>query len=415
MCGIIGYKGGRNANEVVLKGLQELEYRGYDSWGIASHANNTNLQLIKEVGKVGTVTLVDLNLKEAHEAIGHTRWSTHGRVTKVNAHPHSSQKGDFMLVQNGIVENFQELKQELQQKGYPFNSQTDSEVIVRLIEEQQITTSSLPEAVGKAFLLLKGRNAIAVLQAHTGTIIAVRHGSPLLLGMGEEEYFLASDANPLLEYTSQILFLQDLEMVVLQEKPSITHLGTGQQIQRSPETISWTREQAKKCAYPHFMLKEILEQGHTIKAALAQDPALIHAIVSAINEAFGVYIVGCGTAGKVSLAGTYAFSAIAKKHVNFAFGSEFANYHHFLKEKSLLLAVSQSGETADTLEAIDTLRQKGGTVISLVNVMGSTMVRQSDYSLLLHAGPEIAVCSTKATTAQLALLLLLAYTTAQRY
>ncbi len=413
MCGIIGYKGKKNGCAVVLEGLKDLEYRGYDSWGIA--ALNGNINIVKDVGKVSNVNLEDLNLPSSNLAIAHTRWSTHGSVTKTNAHPHFSQNENFALVQNGIVENYQELRGKLKTKGYSFHTETDTEVIVRLIEENLKQTHNLKEAITKSFNELKGRNAIVVINKENKTIYAARNGSPLMLGIGDNDFILASDPSPLLKHTKQIIFLDDHELVTLGDNYQIHNLTTNQQIQKEVQTLTWDVEQAQKGNYEHFMLKEIIEQKHTLAQAIIQDPELIKNIAKEINLAFGVYAVGCGTAGKVCLAGTYAFSEIAKKHINFAFGSEFPNFHHFIQSRSLLLVVSQSGETADTLEAMQTVQEKNGKVVSLVNVMGSTIMRKSDYSLLINAGPEIAVASTKATTSQLALTILLAYACAGRY
>ncbi|MBR9683502.1 glutamine--fructose-6-phosphate transaminase (isomerizing) [Candidatus Woesearchaeota archaeon] len=413
MCGIVGYKGKKNGCEVVLKGLKDLEYRGYDSWGIA--ALNGDIRIVKDVGKISEISLDNLGLEHSELAIGHTRWATHGGVNKINAHPHFAQGETFALVQNGIVENFQELRGELKAKGHQFTTETDTEVIVKLIEEEQKSNNDLKAATISAFNKLKGRNAIVLIDKETQRIIAIKDGSPLMLGIGENEYILASDISPLLSHTKQVIFLDDKEAVVVNDTYQIFDIVSGEEKEKKVQTIDWDVEQAKKGEYPHFMLKEILEQKHTIKQALVQDPELIQNIAKEINNAFGVYAVGCGTAGKVCLAGTYAFSQIAGKHVNFAFGSEFPNFHHFITSKSLLMAVSQSGETADTLEAIETVKDKHGKVISLVNVMGSSVMRQSEYSLLLNNGPEIAVASTKATTSQLALMILLAYASAGRY
>jgi glutamine---fructose-6-phosphate transaminase (isomerizing) len=413
MCGIIGYKGKRNGCEIVLNGLKDLEYRGYDSWGIA--ALNGKISIVKDIGKISGVSLNDLNLNESTLAIGHTRWGTHGSITKTNAHPHFAQGESFALVQNGIVENFQELRGELKAKGHSFNTETDTEVIVRLIEEECNYYPNLKEAARVAFQKLKGRNAFVLIEKENKRIIAARNGSPLMLGIGENEFILASDPSPLLKHTKQVIFLDDNEMLEITDNYQIFNITNGQEINKEVQTLNWDVQQAQKGEYPHFMLKEILEQKHTIKQALVQDPELIESLAKEINLAFGVYAVGCGTAGKVCLAGTYAFSDIAKKHINFTFGSEFPNYHHFIQSRSLLLVVSQSGETADTLEAMKTVQDKNGKVVSLVNVMGSTIMRKSDYSLLINAGPEIAVASTKATTSQLTLMILLAYACAGRY
>ncbi len=413
MCGIVGYKGKRNGVEIVLNGLKDLEYRGYDSWGIA--ALNGTISIVKDTGKISDISLEDLNLNKSNLTIGHTRWATHGGVDQNNAHPHFSQNENFALVQNGIVENYQEIRGKLKSIGYRFETETDTEVIVKLIEEESKTNPDFVEAVSKAFAQLNGRNAIVVIEKNTKKIIAAKYGSPLMLGIGEDEFILASDPSPLLKHTKKIIFCDDHEMVVLDDYYKFYNLEEHREIKKEVQTINWNIEQAQKGAYPHFMLKEIMEQKNTIKQALVQDPELIKNIAREINNAFGVYAVGCGTAGKVCLAGTYAFSELAQKHINFAFGSEFPSYRNFVMGRSLLLAVSQSGETADTLEAIKVVNDKHGKVVSLVNVMGSTIMRQSEYSLLLNNGPEIAVASTKATTSQLALIILLAYASAGRY
>lgn len=412
MCGIIGYKGKRDGRQVVLEGLKDLEYRGYDSWGIA--VLNDGISIVKDTGKISDVSLESLGLESSNLAIGHTRWATHGGVNQVNAHPHFAQSEEFALVQNGIVENFQELRGELKAKGYVFQTETDTEVIVKLIEEETKERKDLTEAARVAFKRLKGRNAIVVVEKKSQKIIALKDGSPLMLGLGEDEFILASDPSPLLKYTKQVIFLDDKEVVVIDDNYQVLDFDN-RKIEKEVQMIDWDVEQAQKGDYPYFMLKEIMEQQHTVKQALVQDPERIKNIAQEINNAFGVYVVGCGTAGKVCLAGTYAFSQIAGKHVNFAFGSEFPNFHHFITGKSLLIVVSQSGETADTLEAIDVVNNKNGKIVSLVNVMGSTVMRQSKYSLLLNNGPEIAVASTKATTSQLALMILLAYAAAGRY
>jgi len=416
VCGIVGYKGSRNAVEVVFKGIKDLEYRGYDSWGIASLSNLDNeIEVVKEVGKIGSVLLENIMLKPSKVAIAHTRWATTGEASKVNAHPHISQSKSFALVHNGIVENFQELRKELETKGYKFYSQTDTEVIVKLVEEELKNHSDLKDAVRSAFQKLKGRNAFVLVEKESKRLIAVCRGSPLMIGLGQDEFFLASDPSPLLNYTKRVIFLDDDELTVIGNDFRIFDVKTGVELKKQVGILNWNPEQAKKGKYPHFMLKEILEQRHTIKQALVQDPELIQKIAKEINNAFGVYAVGCGTAGKVCLAGTYAFAKIAKKHINFAFGSEFPYFSPFIVDRSLLIAVSQSGETADTLEAMKTVSDRNGKIVSLVNVMGCSVMRKSEFSLLLNNGPEIAVASTKATTSQLALMILLAYACAGRF
>lgn len=412
MCGIIGYKGNKDAANIVIEGLKRLEYRGYDSFGIATISEG-KLLVHKQVGKVGDFSADQLQFGKTNAAIGHTRWATHGSVTQQNAHPHTSSDGRFAVVHNGILENFQQLRNELCEK-YTFTTETDTEVIVRLIEEE-LKTKDIVGAVRSAFKKSEGRNAIVLLDSKTGNIIAARRGSPLIIGIGDDEYFVASDASAFIGTTHSALFLEDNECALVNDSLQVFDIETGWTKTKQIEQINWNEEQAKKGEYTHFMLKEICEQKFTIRQAIMQWEDKINEIAKDITNAFGTYAVGCGTAGKVCLAGTYFFSEIAKKHINFAFGSEFPSYHNFLKNASLLIAVSQSGETADTLEAIKTMKQRGGKVISIVNVNGSSIARASDKFLLVNCGPEMAVCSTKATTGQLAIMLLLAYACAGKY
>lgn len=413
MCGIIGYRGHGDACLLVIEGLKRLEYRGYDSFGIAALVDN-KLAVYKDIGRVGDFMVKNLPFSGAHTALGHTRWATHGGISKTNAHPHLSSDGTFALVHNGIVENYQELKQKLISQGHTFFTETDTEVIVRFIEQEH-KTQPLIDAICAAFIRSSGRNAIVVIDGMTNQLIAARRGSPLIIGIKNKDYFISSDTTAFVATTTNAIFLDDNDCVVIDDAISVMDILTRQQKTKIIEQLPWNEEQAKKGNYPHFLLKEILEQKYTIKQALMQHDDKIKEIANDINNAFGTYAVGCGTAGKVCLAATYFFSAIAQKHINFAFGSEFPSYHHFLKDKSLLIAISQSGETADTIEAVKTMKQRGGKVISIVNVAGSTLARTSDKFLLANCGPEIAVCSTKATTAQLAIMLLLAHACARKY
>lgn len=414
MCGIIAYKGGKDGVSIVLDGLRRLEYRGYDSWGIA--VADEQIRTMKKVGRIGEVTrdsLADLG-DGRRTAIGHSRWATTGAVTDYNAHPHSSNDGRLAIVHNGIVENFNELKSELLSKGYTFASETDSEVIANLIQEYR-RAHPLPEAVRAAFLRLHGRNAVVVLDRETQDLIGVRAGSPLIVGLGEREYFLASDVPAFLEHTRQVNYLDDQQMVVISEgaygRQSVSYFDarSGQPIIRRLVTIEWSAEQAEKGDYPHFMIKEIMEQKDTLRRAVEQDVNEIQETADMIKKARGTFLVGCGTSGKVCHVGEYFFNAIAHRHTNFVCGSEFNNFTTFLNENSLLLTASQSGETADVLEAMEEGKKKGVKIVSLVNVRGSTIMRQSDKTILINAGPEQAVASTKATTAQLSIMALLAY------
>lgn len=416
MCGIIAYhslKKRKDAKEVVLEGLKKLEYRGYDSWGMATPG--IAIQIHKQVGEVGSVKLSDLAMLSPSEeiAIGHTRWATNGGVTRFNAHPHLSNDGRFALVHNGIVENAHELKSELLEIGYRFASETDSEVIVNLIQELA-KNHVASEAIRLAFLKLEGRNAIVVMDNQDKKLIAARFGSPLVVGIGEGEYFIASDIPAFLSHTRMINYLDDHQMVIVSDGLAYFDVKTGAPVERRTLQIDWDAEQAEKGEYEHFMIKEIMEQKDTIRRAIEQDMEEIIDVAQMIRKARGTFMVGCGTAGKVCHIGEYFFNAIAKRHTNFVCGSEFSNYTSFLTDQTLMMVVSQSGETADVLEAIERAKEKSVKVFSMVNVRGSSIMRASDKSLLINAGPEQAVASTKATTAQLSLMALLAYATVDK-
>ncbi len=407
MCGIIAYRGSEPAAPLLLEGLKRLEYRGYDSAGMAVF--DGTLHTRKGVGKVIAVERQE-HFSELKGTLGiaHTRWATSGGVTKENAHPHVAD--GLAIVHNGIVENSQELKRTL---PGPFLSETDTEVILKLITRERKTASGLLPALRSVFRSLRGRNAFVLLDGNR--LVAARRGSPLVIGIAPHGTFLASDVSPLLEHTREVLFVDDNEFVIVDDSLTVYDADTLRPVQKRPTRITWSVEQAQKGAYDHFMLKEIMEQKHTIKDALTQDDHEIMRIADMITNAYGTYIVGCGSAGKVGLAATYIFSSIAKHHLNFALGSEFPCLHDFLTESSLLLAISQSGETADTLDAIEVMQRKRGRIISVVNVLGSTIDRISHETVPVQAGPEIAVCSTKATTGQLAVMYLLAHACAGKY
>jgi glucosamine--fructose-6-phosphate aminotransferase (isomerizing) len=410
MCGIIGYVGNREAAPILLESLKKLEYRGYDSFGFATSCNGT-IQISKNIGKISENETPEILAGDM--GFGHTRWATHGGVTVENAHPHTDCSKQVVVVHNGIVENYQTLKKELLERGHTFCSQTDTETIAHLIEEhiQEGFEAAMKKAIGR----IEGRYALVAMEKGSDYMIAVRRGSPLILGVGKGENFVASDIPAFLDHTRNVMYLDDHQMAVIR-KDSIRFFSIldGKEIRKRIVTINWDAEQAKKGDYPHFMIKEIMEQKETIMRAINQDEREIRKIAEEINKAFGTFFIGCGTAGKVCLAGEYIFSKVAKKHVNFCFGSEFPNYHHFLKPNTLMITISQSGETADVLEAVEVAKKEGVKVISLVNVMGSTLDRVSDHTFLINAGPEKAVASTKATTAQLALVTLLAYASAGR-
>jgi len=409
MCGIFGYVGARSdAGRVVVEGLKHLEYRGYDSWGVACKTDG-GIVIRKDVGKISAVKPAEFS-KPSSLSMAHTRWATHGGVTQVNAHPHVSCDGKIVIVLNGIIENYEELREELRAKGHTFVSTTDTEVIPHLIEEEMKGEQDFPAAVRRACLRFEGRYGIVAMHEELSLLVAARTGSPLIIGVGEDGYFIASDTPAFLEHTQTVQYLDDGEMAVTDGRSILfSDLKTGEERSKREIQITWSAEQAHKGEYEHFMLKEIMEQKGSIARAVNQDIEQIETLARAIGEAQGTFLVGCGTAAKACMAAEYFFSVIAGHHVNFAPASEFKLYHRFLKPQSLLIAVSQSGETADTLEAMKIAKSKGARVLAIVNAEGSTIAREADFTLHINAGPERAVASTKALTGQMAVLLLIAY------
>lgn len=427
MCGIFGYQGHNpHAAALVVEGLKKLEYRGYDSWGVAFKTKE-GIKTIKEVGKISEFDTEVLKkdastasigeTDQTHIAVAHTRWATHGGVTQRNAHPHSSADGKITVVHNGIFENYLEIKEELAHQGFRFISDTDSEVVPHLIDKLMREGLDFEQATKKAIDKLEGRYAILVIHNDEDKLIAARRGSPLIVGVNEDkkEYFIASDIPAFLQYTKKVMYLDDNQMVVVDKNGcNFYELANGKKIEKRIIEIDWEIEDATKGDYPHFMIKEISEQKVTLDKAINQNEEVIMKVADAIKNAYGTFLVGCGTAGKVCMVAEYLFASIAKRHVNVCFGSEFRYFKDFLREGSLLICVSQSGETADTIEAIEVAKSKGAKVISIVNVESSTMARISDIVVPIKAGPEKAVASTKATTSQLAILTMIAYATADK-
>src|SRR3989344_770581 len=409
MCGIFGYVGKRvDAGRIVVRGIKNLEYRGYDSWGVARIIDGT-ITVEKNTGKIGAVnpeSFADV----CSMAIAHTRWATHGGVTVANAHPHLSCDGSIAVVHNGIIENYQELRDDLLSKGHTFVSETDTEVIAHLLEDELKTAKSFAEAVRSACLQLNGWYAFLAMNIGTNELVAARFGSPLIVGIGDGETFIASDIPAFMDHTRTVNYLDNGEMVATNGRDVLfTSIETGKEVKKRNVEITWNTEQAQKGEYAHFMLKEIMDQKETIRRAVNQDEEQIMTIARAIQDAQGTFLSGCGTAGKVCMAAEYFFSVVAKKHVNYAPSSEFPLYHHFLLPESLLIVVSQSGETVDVLDAMQSAKKKGAKVLAIVNVEGSSIHRAADYTLHINAGPERAVASTKAATGQMAVLLLIAY------
>ncbi|MEM5879341.1 MAG: glutamine--fructose-6-phosphate transaminase (isomerizing) [Candidatus Aenigmatarchaeota archaeon] len=415
MCGIIGYFGKKEAAPILFKGLKMLEYRGYDSAGMAV-LGSSGIRIKKGVGKIDEV-FSNFNFEDFLGSIGiaHTRWATHGKVTIENAHPHLSNNKKIAVVHNGIIENYQELKKFLEINGFTFYSETDTEVIPNLIEYEMRKNKNFEEACKDAFKVLEGNYAIIAIYEDENKIIAARSGSPLVIGVGNNEYFVASDIPSFLEFTPNVIYLYDKDFVVIDEKLKFFNLVEGKEVRREVKSVEWKLEEVRKGNFEHYMLKEISEQVETIQRAINQDEKILREVAKKIKEADEVFLIGCGTSYHACLTGSYLFSKIAKLHTNPVLASEFSNYEDFLTEKTLVVAISQSGETADVLEAVKTAKKKGSKVISIVNVIDSSLHRDSDQALLMNAGPEICVLSTKTYTSQLAILTLLAYALTEKY
>ncbi|MHA1441350.1 MAG: glutamine--fructose-6-phosphate transaminase (isomerizing) [Candidatus Heimdallarchaeota archaeon] len=387
MCGIIGYIGKSNAAPILYSSLKKLEYRGYDSCGMA---------FLALTGNVG---------------IAHTRWATHGKVTDENAHPFMSCNGEYALVHNGILENYLELKEELISKGHNFTSTTDTEVLVHLFEEKmkQLKNGDMIEAITQVSQEAKGAFTFLLLNQKTKAIYAFRKDSPLIIGLGEDGFYASSDITSFLEHTNKAIILENFQLAVLNETCTVIDLAKGNEIETEITTIEWTAEQATKTGFPHYMLKEISEESEISKHSLDQDPAKLNAMKKLLSSAKKVFFLGSGTSYRACLLASIYFAKLAKKHYAPILGSEFKTYQNLVDEDTVIFAISQSGETADVLEGIKIAKEKGAKIASLVNVMGSTIMRESDQYLTLNAGPEIAVASTKAFTSQVLILVLLAY------
>ena len=408
MCGIFAVVNDKTgmAAQTVLDGLKKLEYRGYDSWGIVVKDKSSNkLQVEKHVGKIGEATT---SLPSGRIAIGHTRWATHGGVTDENAHPHLDCTERIAVIHNGIVENYLEFKESLLKKNHKFLSETDTEVVAHLVEDE-LKNHSLKDAVLKVFNGLIGSNAIGVIDYATETIVAVRNGSPLVIGIDDTngQYFLGSDVPAFLKYTNKVYFLEDNDAVVI-DKNSVRlyEIKTGAEKELKLQNLDWQLEDAEKGGYPHFLLKEIMEQKDTIARAAAINENELAKVADFIKQGYKPVFIGCGTASYCALASKYFFAS-AGIESEFYGGYEFSPFSKFIDEKTVVLAISQSGETADTLIAVRAAKGNGAKIVAVVNARGSTLERLADIVLPVGAGPEIAVVSTKAFTSQLATMYLL--------
>ncbi|NTS43334.1 glutamine--fructose-6-phosphate transaminase (isomerizing) [Flavisolibacter sp. BT320] len=418
MCGIVAYIGPREAYPVILKGLKRLEYRGYDSSGVA--LLNSGLKVYKKKGRVADLeeNIVGKDL-HAHIGIGHTRWATHGEPNDSNAHPHLSNSGRLAMIHNGIIENYALLKQELLNKGYKFHSDTDTEVLLNFIEDIQVNNNCpLEEAVRIALKRVVGAYVIVLIDKETpDTLIAARKGSPLVIGIGKNEHFLASDASPIVEYTKEVVYVNDYEVAIIKpDELILKNLGNERQ---TPYITKLDMELAaiEKGGYDHFMLKEIFEQPQTIYDCLrgrldAEKGTItmsgIEKYAEQIISANRIVMVACGTSWHAGLVAEYIFEELCRINVEVEYASEFRYRNPVINKGDVIIAISQSGETADTLVAIENAKNQGAIILGVVNVVGSSIARASHAGAYTHAGPEIGVASTKAFTAQLAVLTMIA-------
>jgi len=425
MCGIVAYIGHREAYPVIIKGLKRLEYRGYDSAGVA--LLNGGLKVYKKKGKVEELEKLLANVQDLHShiGIGHTRWATHGEPSDNNAHPHVSGDGKMAIIHNGIIENYATLRQELKNKGHVFQSDTDTEVLIHFIEEiKKQENCSLEEAVRLALNKVIGAFAIVVLsQEDERKLIVARRSSPMVIGVGDGEYFVASDAAPIIEYTNKVIFLNDDEYAVITDHS--LDIRTLQDVPTTPyiEQLDIELEAIEKGGYPHFMLKEIFEQPRSIYDSMrgrldaSTGRLTLGGLIEYQNRlanADRIIMVACGTSWHAGLVAEYIFEELARIPVEVEYASEFRYRNPIIRENDIVIAISQSGETADTIAAVQIAKAKGALILGVCNVVGSTIARMTHAGAYTHAGPEIGVASTKAFTAQLTVLTMMALFTAHK-
>ncbi len=419
MCGIVGYTGSKQAYPIILKGLKRLEYRGYDSSGVAL-LHDGKLDVYKKKGKVAELedSLVGVNL-HAHIGIGHTRWATHGEPSDRNSHPHSSASGRLAMIHNGIIENYAQLKKELLSKGYSFTSDTDTEVLLNFIEDIQINNeSTLEEAVRIALKRITGAYCILLLDSHDPeTIIAARKGSPLVIGIGKGEHFLASDASPIIEYTKEVVYVNDYELAIVRPDELILKNLGNEKVTPFITKLDMELAAIEKGGYDHFMLKEIYEQPSTIqdclRGRLQPDAGTITMAgidnnIEQIKVADRIMIVACGTSWHAGLVAEYIIEELCRIPVEVEYASEFRYRNPIVNKGDIIIAISQSGETADTLVALEKAKENGAFIFGVVNAVGSSIARISHAGAYTHAGHEIGVASTKAFTGQLVVLTMMA-------
>ncbi|AZI68737.1 glutamine--fructose-6-phosphate transaminase (isomerizing) [Cloacibacterium normanense] len=422
MCGIVGYTGFQDAYDIVINGLRRLEYRGYDSAGIVLEDKNNNFEVKKTKGKVSDLVDISENLKgTSHIGMGHTRWATHGVPSDRNSHPHVSNDGKIALVHNGIIENYDTIKTMLIGKGFTFLSETDTEVLVNLIQYiLDAQNVDFPQAVRYALNEVYGAYAITVMhQDYPGVLVVGRLGSPLAIGLGDKEYFIASDASPFVEFTKEAVYLEDGHMatISLEKGVDIRSIKENEKIEPAIQELKVSLEQIEKGGYEHFMLKEIFEQPKSIQDTLRGRLLVNEGIIKMagiwdhldrINKAERIIIIACGTSWHAGLIGEYLIEEFARIPVEVEYASEFRYRNPIITEKDIVVAISQSGETADSMAAIKLAKEKGAFIYGICNVVDSSIARFSDAGSYTHAGPEIGVASTKAFTAQLTILSLIA-------
>jgi glucosamine--fructose-6-phosphate aminotransferase (isomerizing) len=417
MCGIVGYVGHRDCLPILIEGLKRLEYRGYDSAGVAVQRDGS-LQVVKAAGKIRQL---EARLREhpvqGRFGVAHTRWATHGEPNDVNAHPHTDEAGTVALVHNGIIENYSTLKSALMTEGHRFTTDTDTEVLAHLIEKYLKKGLKLERAVGAALRDVEGTYGIAVMcSAEPGVLVGARHGSPMVVGISDGEYYLASDVAAIVEHTRQVIYLDDGEMAVLSPDGFHTATIAHVRVEKEVHDVDWDLSQIEKGGFEHFMLKEIMEQPDAVRNAsrgrLLLDEGLarlggLNLTTDQLRDVRRIIILGCGTSWHAGLIGEYMLEEFARIPVEVEYASEFRYRNPIIDEGTLVLVISQSGETIDTLAAMREARRRGARALGIVNVVGSTIARESDGGVYIHAGPEIGVASTKAFTSQVTVLALL--------
>ncbi len=418
MCGIVGYIGGREASDLLVTGLKRLEYRGYDSAGIA--VLNGRVKIRKKEGKVSELEgVLDASPVAGTVGMGHTRWATHGAPNDVNAHPHTADNGRFAIIHNGIIENYAVLKKRLLEKGYTFESETDTEVLAHFIDDvQKEADLGFAEAVRQALTQVDGAyGLVAVSEDEPDMLVVARNGSPLLLGIGEGEHFVGSDASPFIEYTRNVVYLNDGEMAVVHRDSYDVYKIDGAPVAKEVHELEWNLEEIEKGGYEHFMLKEIMEQPEVLENAMRGRVRLgdnrirlggLQDVMPQLVDAERIIICACGTSWHAALVGEYLIEKHTRIPVEVEYASEFRYRNPILKKGDVVMVISQSGETADTLAAVRQAQEAGILTLGVVNTVGSTIARETDAGVYLHAGPEIGVASTKAFTAQVLVLTMIA-------